>query len=40
MSDLKLKSIHKLFRVAILCIKYAKNTNTDEISLHIRQLTI
>ena len=35
MSDLEFKPVHKFFRVTKSSIKYAKNTNSDIISLHV-----
>ena len=35
MSDFEFKSIHKFFKITISSIKYSKNTNSDNISLHV-----
>ena len=35
MSNLENKPIHKLFRVTLSSNKYAKNTNTDVLSLYV-----
>ena len=35
MSDFEFKPIHKFFKITISSIKYLKNTNSDNISLHV-----
>ena len=35
MSDFEFKLYHKLFKITISPIKYSKNTNSDNISLHV-----
>ena len=35
MSDFDFKPIHKIFKITISSIKYLKNTNSDNISLHV-----
>ena len=35
MSDLEIKPIHKIFRLTLSTIRYAKNENSDIIALHV-----